>query len=288
MVHMWSALSLVGLLVPSLHSLAEATCSTDAEEDQESDSTCALQAHVSKHKQGATKEFSCSQCEEKGYEPDECDCGFCGSWGDCTWSCGEPEDQYQPPPAGPQCSLTTTTTTTTTPTTTEAPITTTAFGCYPPAPFKELVEESGNSMCLTWNLNEESNAQGRPCTECAVAQGWMLDEQNRLVVSSGNILPDAPAAAGPDEKFCLEVAGNTTNSNVMVAPCSDSPKQVWEAVMKDESIYTFETDATDASHKQCLDYDNGGSYELGNIYVHDCIGNKANQEWKWVSPSEEV
>jgi len=268
---MWSALSLVGLLVPSLHSLAEATCSTDAEE--ESDSTCALQAHVSKHKQGATKEFSCSQCEEKGYEPDECDCGFCGSWGDCTWSCGEPEDQYQPPPAGPQCSLTTTTTTTTTPTTTEAPITTTAFGCYPPAPFKELVEQSGNSMCLTWDLKEESNAQGRPCTECAVAQGWMLDEQNRLMAGSDG-----------DEKYCLEIAGNNTNSNVMVAPCSDSAKQVWEPEV-DGSIYKFKTTAaTEAIASQCLDYDEGGSFALGNIYIHDCLGTKKNQQWKWVSP----
>lgn len=31
--------------------------------------------------------FPCNQCTSLGYAEDECNCGFCGSWGGCTWSC---------------------------------------------------------------------------------------------------------------------------------------------------------------------------------------------------------
>jgi len=31
--------------------------------------------------------FSCDQCEAKGYKADKCNCGVCGSWGFCGWSC---------------------------------------------------------------------------------------------------------------------------------------------------------------------------------------------------------
>jgi len=33
--------------------------------------------------------FACDECEAKGFKPDACDCGYCGSFGGCTFSCGK-------------------------------------------------------------------------------------------------------------------------------------------------------------------------------------------------------
>merc|ERR1719461_2328520 len=33
--------------------------------------------------------FYCYDCEKRGFNPDECDCGYCGSFGGCSWSCGD-------------------------------------------------------------------------------------------------------------------------------------------------------------------------------------------------------
>ena len=35
----------------------------------------------------------CTECESRGFAPDSCSCGICGSYGKCTFSCQ--------PPAGP-------------------------------------------------------------------------------------------------------------------------------------------------------------------------------------------
>lgn len=31
--------------------------------------------------------FTCDKCQAKGFQPDTCKCGVCGSWGLCTWTC---------------------------------------------------------------------------------------------------------------------------------------------------------------------------------------------------------
>jgi len=33
--------------------------------------------------------ITCDRCEDKGFQMDSCDCGFCGSWGNCYESCGK-------------------------------------------------------------------------------------------------------------------------------------------------------------------------------------------------------
>lgn len=34
----------------------------------------------------------CAECESQGHAADECNCGYCGSYGGCTWTCGIPSD----------------------------------------------------------------------------------------------------------------------------------------------------------------------------------------------------
>merc|ERR1711998_271498 len=33
--------------------------------------------------------LKCSECEANGLKPDVCGCGYCGSFGGCTWTCGQ-------------------------------------------------------------------------------------------------------------------------------------------------------------------------------------------------------
>jgi hypothetical protein len=35
----------------------------------------------------AATSLKCDDCEEQGFERDLCNCGVCGSYGGCTWSC---------------------------------------------------------------------------------------------------------------------------------------------------------------------------------------------------------
>merc|ERR1719323_1685199 len=35
-----------------------------------------------------TATFPCAECVSNGHEPDSCGCGYCGSFGGCSWSCG--------------------------------------------------------------------------------------------------------------------------------------------------------------------------------------------------------
>jgi len=44
--------------------------------------------------------FSCGECAAHGFGEDQCDCGYCSSYGGCGWTCGQDSSH---PPAGPQC-----------------------------------------------------------------------------------------------------------------------------------------------------------------------------------------
>jgi len=47
--------------------------------------------------------FSCDECAAHGFGEDQCDCGYCSSFGGCGWTCGQDASQ---PPKGPQCEKT--------------------------------------------------------------------------------------------------------------------------------------------------------------------------------------
>jgi cellulose 1,4-beta-cellobiosidase len=49
---------------------------------------------------GSAEQFGCDECASRGFEEDQCGCGFCGSYGGCGWTCGNDASQ---PPRGPQC-----------------------------------------------------------------------------------------------------------------------------------------------------------------------------------------
>lgn len=44
--------------------------------------------------------LTCDQCTSQGYGPDDCDCGYCGSYGGCSFTCG---NSTSDPPPGPKC-----------------------------------------------------------------------------------------------------------------------------------------------------------------------------------------
>jgi len=50
--------------------------------------------------------LSCDQCTSQGFGEDECDCGYCGSYGGCSFTCGEStlRPKWLQPPRGPKCS----------------------------------------------------------------------------------------------------------------------------------------------------------------------------------------
>lgn len=43
----------------------------------------------------------CEECEDNGFKADKCGCGYCGSWGNCSSSCGK--DPYHRAAIGPRC-----------------------------------------------------------------------------------------------------------------------------------------------------------------------------------------
>lgn len=47
-----------------------------------------------------TPSFGCDQCRAHGFGDDQCDCGYCGSYGGCGYTCGKVPSQ---PPLGPKC-----------------------------------------------------------------------------------------------------------------------------------------------------------------------------------------
>ncbi|CAE8582019.1 unnamed protein product [Polarella glacialis] len=187
-------------------------------------------------------------------------------------SCGsEPEatcvDFQKPNPCAVSSTTTTaaTTTTTTTTTTTSTTETTSTATTTASLPFEMLIEGSGG-MCLNYNFNT-GDAYGAGCTGGG-NQLWRLDDQQRLVVKTGG------------GSKCLEVnsPSNSQGPDVVVNSCSDSGYQKWKY---DPATLSFKCPSH--SFVQCLDYDDKGSYNKTNIYMHDCLGQKTNQEWTWTA-----
>lgn len=140
---------------------------------------------------------------------------------------------------------------------------------WAPPIFQMLVENSSNA-CLEWDETASDSAKGRPCTG-APNQLWKQDTGGRLV-----------SQLGGDDSMCLQSMPGA-NGDVILADWCDwvaDDRQQWTTiggtVVRNPNV----------DGKLCLDYDNAGSFEHSNVYMHDCIRdhgqyNKSNQLWSW-------
>jgi len=118
-------------------------------------------------------------------------------------------------------------------------------------------------MCLTYNTNGEvfgSSCQG-------AQQEWTLKDLHLVSGKEGN--------------YCLEVSTTDNlggNPQVELAICDwDSDYQTFTFQVGSGGYYTIKAIN---GHGGCLDYDDEASYATANVYMHDCLYNKANQQWR--------